>query len=211
MTLKLLRCLAAALTLLAGSHASLHAAGDAALYGPAAPPGSAFIRVFNTASDDINVRIGDETLAGVAPHAASEFVFVPAGTHTLDSGAAQRPALTLAADRYYTAVVGSDGAVRLLDNARYANKLKALVMVYNLTSAPALGLRTPDGATAVVADVAPHQSGTREVNPARAQLAVFDGGGKLADAPPMSFARGKAYSLFVVGDAAQPRLVWAVN
>jgi alginate O-acetyltransferase complex protein AlgF len=184
-------------------------AADGGLYGPAAPPGSAFIRVFNAGDGDLDARVGNESIAGVGAWQASEFVFLPAGTHPLSAGSASQ-SVDLAANRYYTAVVGADG-VRLVNDDNTGNKLKALLIVYNMTSSGALSLRTQDGKTVVVPDVAKGASGKREVNPAKVSLAVYNGDTKLADAPPVSLARGQAFSLFVVGDASAPRLVWAIN
>lgn len=199
----------AAWVLLVGTQASSRA-GEDALYGPTAPPDSAFIRVFNaTDQAEVDARIADAELTDIASWKVSEFAFVPAGTHKLIVGALSQP-LALQADHYYTAVANA-GTVRLLDNTRYVNRLKAMVILYNLTDASRLSLRTHDGRAPVIQNVAAYAFGTREVNPARAQLVVYDGEQKIADAPTMTFARGKAYSLFVAGGSGKPRLVWAIN
>jgi alginate O-acetyltransferase complex protein AlgF len=184
-------------------------AGDGGLYGPTAPPGSAFIRVFNASdADDLETRIGNETIADVGAWKASEFIFLPAGTHQVNGGGASK-SVSLSADRYYTAVIGG-GNVRLLDADNTGNKLKALVILYNLTG-DGVSLRTHDGKTVVIPDVASDASGKREVNPAKVQLAVYKGDQKIGDVPPVSFTRGQAFSLFVVGDAGAPRMAWAIN
>jgi alginate O-acetyltransferase complex protein AlgF len=184
-------------------------AGDGGLYGPTAPPGSAFIRVFNASdADDLETRIGNETVADVGAWKASDFIFLPAGTHQINGGGASK-SVSLSADRYYTAVIGG-GSVRLLDADNTGNKLKALVILYNLTG-DGVSLRTHDGKTVVIPDVASDASGKREVNPAKVQLAVYKGDQKIGDVPPVSFARGQAFSLFVVGDAGAPRMAWAIN
>lgn len=185
-------------------------AGDGGLYGPVAPPGSAFIRVFNaTDTDELTAKVGNESIADIRAWGASDFIFLPAGTHPLSAGPASA-SVTLAAGRYYTAVAGA-GGVKLLDNDNSGNRLKALLILYNLTGNSALSLRTQDGGTVVIPAVASAASGKREVNPSKVQLAVYDGDKKLADAPPVSLARGQAFSLFVVGDGATPRMAWAIN
>lgn len=187
-------------------------AGDGGLYGPVAPPGSAFIRVFNASdTDELTAKVGNESIADIRAWGASDFIFLPAGTHSLSAGNTN-DSVTLAAGRYYTAVAGS-GPVKLLDNDNSGNRLKALLILYNLTGKSALSLRTQDGGTIVIPDVASKTSGKREVNPSKVQLAVYDGDKKIADAPPVSLARGQAFSLFVVGDAsaATPRMAWAIN
>ena len=185
-------------------------AGDGGLYGPVAPPGSAFIRVFNASdTDELTAKVGNESIADIRAWGASDFIFLPAGTHPIAAGGASG-SVTLAAGRYYTAVAGADG-VKLLDNDNSGNRLKALLILYNLTGKSALSLRTQDGSTVVIPDVASTASGKREVNPSKVQLAVYDGDKKIADAPPVSLARGQAFSLFVVGDAGSPRMAWAIN
>lgn len=185
------------------------AAGDGGLYGPAAPPGSAFIRVFNASDADFDARVGNETLSDVGAWQASDFAFLPAGSHTLSAGAASQ-SVDLSAGRYYTAVVGKSG-VQLVNDDNSGNRLKALLILYNMAGTAPLSLRTQDGKTVVVPDVARGVSGKREVNPTKVQLAVYAGDTKLADAPPVALARGQAFSLFVVGEAAAPRLVWTIN
>jgi alginate O-acetyltransferase complex protein AlgF len=185
-------------------------AGDEGIYGPDAPPDSAFLRVFNATPQPLeDVRLGAEDIGEVHAYQASEFVFVAPGTHTLSAGPLTRP-VKLAADRYYTAVL-QDGRFALLDNERYHNRLKALVIVYNLVDAGALSLRTGDGRAAVVDAVAPNAFGTREVNAVRTTLALYEGNRRVAPVPPVTLERGRAFSLFVAGSKQQPVPVWVVN
>ena len=184
-------------------------ADDKALYGPAAPAGSAFIRVFNASgTSEVVAQVGIESLEEVDAWEASEFGFVPAGQHVLRVGGATRT-VTLAADRYYTAL--ADGSsIQLIENDQFRNRLKALVILYNLTDEE-LSLKTSDGSVKVIEPVAQDSFGQREVNPARVQLAVYNGAQKLASAPQVNLARGKAFSLFAVGSSDAPRLVWTSN
>ena len=184
-------------------------ADDKALYGPDAPPGSAFIRVFNASgTSEVVPQVGNDALDEVDAWEASEFGFVPAGQHAVRVGGASRT-VTLAADRYYTAV--ADGSsIHLIENEQFSNRLKALIILYNLTDEE-LSLKTSDGSVKVIEPVAQDSFGQREVNPARVQLAVYNGVQKLASAPQVNLARGKAFSLFAVGNSDAPRLVWASN
>ena len=183
--------------------------GDEGVYGPAAPPDAAFIRVFNaTAQGELQARIGDKVLDDIPAFGASDFVFLPAGKYTLAAGPASQ-AVTLKQGRYYTAAL--DGkAFRLIDNDRYGNRLKALVIVYNLVDGSTLSLKTADG-RAVVENVAAHSFGAREVNAVKVSLALFDGAKKVSDVRPMNLERGRAFSLFVAGSREQPVTSWAVN
>ncbi len=201
--------LSIAALLAAHAPAAARAAGDEGVYGPAAPRDAAFVRVFNaTAQPELEARIGDKVLSEIPAFGASEFVFLPAGSYTLTAGKASQP-VTLKRGKYYTAALEGDG-LRVIENDRYANRLKALVIVYNLVDGATLSLRTPDGRDVVEA-VRENGFGTREVNPVRVQLALFDGQKKVADVRPMSLERGRAFSLFVAGSREQPVASWVVN
>lgn len=184
-------------------------AGDEGVYGPAAPPDAAFVRVFNaTAQPELEARVGDRVLDEIPAFGASEFVFVPEGSHTLVAGKVNQK-VSLKRGVFYTAAI-EPGGVRLLENERYTNRLKALVIVYNLIDGTTLSLKTPDG-RGVVEDVKANAFGTREVNAVKVSLALFDGQKKVADVRPMNLERGRAFSLFVAGSRDQPVTSWAVN
>lgn len=185
-------------------------ADDAALYGPDAPPNSAFVRIVNaSANPDLDAQVGDKQIDGVAAWSVSEFEFLPAGAQQISAGSAQQSA-QLQADHFYTAVVDGD-RIHLFDNSAYANRLKALVILYNLTDKDELTLRTSDGGTTVVEPVKREDFGLRQVNAARARLAVFAGDARIAETPALAMVRGKAYSVFAIGPASAPRLVVAAN
>lgn len=185
-------------------------AGDEALYGPAAPPGSAFIRIFNGGAQSlIDARVGPEDLNEIPPYEASEFTFLPPGSYDLTAGALKHK-VTLQPDRFYTAAV-IDGKVQLIDNDKFNNRMKALVIVYNLTGDSALSLKTADGKTPVVENVPPSKSGQREVNAVRTQLALYKGAQRVAPVRQVAFERGRAFSLFVAGTPQAPMPVWVVN
>jgi len=186
------------------------AAGDEGLYGAAAPPGSAFVRVFNATPQPLDgIRVGSQSINEVGPQTASDFVFLPAGSQALSTATGNQTIL-LQAGRYYTVVREAQGFT-VLDNARHDNRLKALVLFYNLTDGKTLTLKTADGSAAVVDGVKPDSYGSREVNAIKATLAVYDGGTKVADARPLGLERGRAYSLFATGPASAPQLTWVIN
>ncbi len=207
--LRLLACAVAIITAMTAL-ATPAQADDAALYGPDAPPNSAFIRIVNASSSaDLEATVGDKQIDRVAAWSVSDFEFLPAGTQNIVAGSVSESA-ALQAGHYYTAVV--DGQkLRLLDNAAYDNRLKALVILYNLTDQDGLTLRTSDGATTVVEPVARDAFGMRQVNAARAKLAVFAGDAQVGETQAVSLARGKALSLFAVGPSTAPRLISATN
>jgi alginate O-acetyltransferase complex protein AlgF len=193
-------------SLLALSLVGLQAqAGEAALYGPAAPKGSAFVRLYNAGVQATTVKVGSASITSTAPQGGSAFSFLPAGSYTAEVGGKSLP-VTLAADQYYTLVNTPDTPRLVLDPAFY-NRQKALVRLHNLTD-QSLSLKTKDGATQVVEPVAPGKHGDREINPVKVSLALYDGEQRLSDVETTLLERGQVTALFVT--KAQGRLmpVW---
>lgn len=200
--MKPIRTLTLATVLLAGTTA------QAGLYPPAAPPGSPFLRVFNaTPQAKVSGQVGDKALPDTAALQASSYVFLAPGSTTLKLGGREQ-ALNLQPARCYTAALEAT-AIQVFEQDCFNSQLKSLVSLYNLVDGRALSLKTADGGTAVIDKVAGNAAGHREVNPLKASLAVYDGASKLGEAKPVALERGKAFSLFVTGDASAPTLVWA--
>lgn len=190
------------------AYASL--AAHAGLYPPAAPPDSAFVRVFNaSAQPRLNARIGDKAMPDAAPQYASAYVFLPPGSYPAKIGGSEQT-LNLASKRCYTAAA-SAAAIELFDQDCFNSQLKSLVSVYNLIDGSTLSVKVGANGPAVVDGVAAHAAAHREVNPVKAELAVFNGSTALAQAKPVTLERGKAYSLFVSGTLEAPVLTWVVN
>ena len=185
-------------------------AAFAGLYPPAAPPGSAFVRVFNaTTQPHLTGSIGDKQIRDVPAYGASSYLFLSPGSYPAQIGSAST-SLTLSGSHCYTAAL-TGGGIHLFDQPCFNSQIKALVALYNVEDGAKLSLRTADGKTSVIKGVASGHAGHRAVNAISATFAVFDGDKKLSDAKPVSLQRGKAFSLFVTGSPAQPNLVWVVN
>jgi alginate O-acetyltransferase complex protein AlgF len=190
--------------------AGIAVSAAAGLYPPAAPPGSAFVRVFNgTTQPKISAQIGDKNIGDTAALEASPYIFLAPGTYPAKIGSASSN-LPLQGSKCYTAALEQSG-VHLFEQDCFNSQLKALVSMFNLVDGTTLSLKTADGSQAVVENVAANASGHREVNPVKASLAVYNGSTKLADAKPVTLERGKTFSLFVTGSASQPVLIWSVN
>jgi len=181
-------------------------ADEAALYGPTAPKGSAFVRVYNAGSQEINANVGTAKLSEVGPLGSSDFGFLPGGDYTAQVGSQSLP-VKLAADHYYTIVAVPGGQPKLVEEPPFKNKQKALVRVQNLSDTK-VTLKTADGKTPVVPDVAPSARGDREINPVNVKLALFNGTQKISDLKPVSLARGEAVALYVTGSGNKLSPVW---
>jgi alginate O-acetyltransferase complex protein AlgF len=199
------------LKLLAGTFAVAALCGalpaNAQLYAKQAPPGSAFVHVFNaTASSGVSVQIGDAAQPRLLPYSATSYIFLPPGEHNVQVGA-RHQSFALEGDHYYTVCASAEG-LQLLEFHQPLTGLKAMLAFFNLMPGVTLTLKTADGATSVFEAVAPNTSVQRTVNPLTLSLALFRGSDKFADVPPLVLERGKSFSLFVVGSASAPVVVW---
>lgn len=185
---------------------SAFAGGDAALYGPTAPKGSTFVRVYNASSSEISATVGNTSLNEIGPLASSDFGFMPQGDYTAKVGSQSLP-VKLASDHYYTIVNNTSGAPQLVEEPPFKNKQKSLVRVQNLSD-KSLTLKTADGKTDVVKAVSAKGTGEREINPVKVSFALFDGDKKVADLKPVALERGEAAVLYVTGSGSSLSPVW---
>lgn len=193
-------------SLLALSLVGLHAqAGEAALYGPAAPKGSAFVRLYNAGMQATTVKVGSASITSTAPQAGSAFSFLPAGSYTAEVSGKSVP-VKLEADQYYT-LVNTPDAPQLVADPAFYNRQKALVRLHNLTDQP-LSLKTKDGATQVIEPVAPGTHGDREINPVKVNLALYQGDQRISDLETTLLERGQVTALFVTKSQGRLTPVW---
>lgn len=181
-------------------------ADEGGLYGPKAPKGSAFVRAYNAGSSELSVNVGNTALTDVPPQGSSDFKFLPAGNYSAQVGSGNL-SVKLEADRYYTLVSQAGKDPQLVEEPAFKNKQKALLRVQNLSDAK-LTLKTADGKTPVVEDVAPQGRGEREINPVKVGLALFDGERKVSDLKPVSLQRGEVVCLYITGSGGKLSPVW---
>ncbi|HWD30402.1 MAG: alginate O-acetyltransferase AlgF [Pseudomonas sp.] len=182
------------------------AGADAALYGPSAPKGSTFVRIYNAGNQAVSASVGNTQINDVAAQASSDFSFMPQGDYSAKLGSHSLP-VKLASDHYYTLVNNASGAPQLVEEPPFKNKQKSLVRVQNLSD-QALTLKTADGKTEVVKPVAAKARGEREINPVKVSLALYEGDKKVSDLKPVALERGEAAVLYVTGSGSNLSPVW---
>ncbi|SMB80546.1 alginate O-acetyltransferase AlgF [Deinococcus hopiensis] len=169
---------------------SLAAAEDNGLYDPAPPANSAFVRVINAPAG---------TLGGKAVTAdkgtASVYVVVPQGEFDAKVGAAAGK-LKVEAGKFYSVVPSGNRLVLLTDPAM-ESRAKALLVIYNLSKAASVDLKTADGKTTVVKGVKAGDSGNRAVNGVTVDLAAFAGDKALGTLKGVKLERGNTYAVVV--------------
>lgn len=181
-------------------------ADEAALYEPSAPPGSAFVRAFNADTINIDVTVGSLNLNDIGTHGSSEFRFLPAGSYNASTGT-KTLLVKLDRDQYYTLVQLPGGQLQLREEPPFAGKQKALLRLQNLSDSP-LTLKTADGKTDVITQVAVKASGEREINPLKVRLALFAGANKVSDLAPLVLERGELVCLYVTGSGSNLVSTW---
>lgn len=182
------------------------AGADAALYGPSAPKGSTFVRIYNASNQPVAASVGNTQISEVAAQASSDFSFMPQGDYSAKVGSQTVP-VKLAGDHYYTLVNHGSGQPQLVEEPPFKNKQKSLVRVQNLSD-QALTLKTADGKTEVVKPVAAKARGEREINPVKVSLALYKGDKKVSDLKPVALERGEAAVLYVTGSGSNLSPVW---
>ena len=181
-------------------------ADEAALYAPSAPAGSAFIRAFNADTQNLDIRLGNLSLNDIDTRTSSDFSYLPAGSYNASSGSQTLP-VKLASAQHYTLVQLPGGQLQLRDEPAFSNKQKALVRLQNLSDS-ALSLKTADGKTEVIPQVAGKASGEREINPLKVRLALYAGANKISDLEPLVLERGELVCLYVTGSGANLVSTW---
>ena len=166
----------------------------AGLYATAPPPDSAFVRVINATAAPLSATLGSK--AATAPKAGiSTYIVVPQGKVAARVGSASST-LAVAAGKFYSAVWNGK-AFKLMTDVSADDRAKAQLTVYNLSTRPALDLKTADGKLSVVSGVKPGESGNRAVNGITVDLAVFGGSKALATFKGAALERGNAYAIVV--------------
>lgn len=182
---------------------ALAGAQDEGLYAPAPPADAAFVRVLNAAEDngDVTASLGDTGFEALAYGAVSPYRVVLQGAAELRAGSVSAT-LELAAGRFYTVVLEDaalEDAATLLQDPTLENRAQTLLVLYNVSTQP-VNLKTADGMTAVIPDVAPGELGSVAVNPISVAFGAFAGSAALTAFDEVQLGRGAVYSTFVLQD-----------
>ena len=176
------------------------------LYGPQAPADAAYVRVLQAVPGEmLSADLGGEVLPELEFAQVSPYRVVSPGdvSYTLaESGNG-----TLAAGAFYT-FVNLPSETLVLEDTPLLDASRGLISLYNLTDLDALSLVTTDGAE-VVADVAPGELASLEVNEAEVGLAVVAGEDEVAQLEPLLLERGVAHGVFVLNAQEGPVAVYA--
>lgn len=173
---------------------SAFAAQDA-IYDAPPPPDAAFVRVLNAGgTDNADLGVGS-TPYSVPPLTLSSYAYVTQGDY--DATGAQLH-LSLAAQKYYTVIVGA-GAPTLLPDEGLTNPAKVGLYFYNTTNVPLTLSASVNGKQAAVFEnVGPGESKYREVKAFDVSFSLVADGKDVFDLPATTLQNQQGFSVAAV-------------
>ncbi len=193
-----------ALLILMAFPVSAHAGAniDEGLYDPAPPENSAFIRFAHTRQSESGSEpaiANGKTYDYLEFTEVSSYFVVPEGEVKISLNKADKN-FEAQAGNFYTVVLTGNNQLQLHQDETNNNRAKAQITVYNYSPDDKISLKTADGSVAIIEDLAKGEAASREINPVKVSLAVFNDNNKLSDLDAVSLERSQAYTVFVFPD-----------
>lgn len=182
------------------------AAQDGALYKPVFPPGSGMARVFNAGTPIAagQARFGDRPLGALGTGELSVYQAVVAGKRTVSCGR-KSYSVEIREAAFQTMVCGGGHEGLLVADPVPVHINKTFIILYNLRPSAPARLVAAGGKLTVIDGVEPRKAGSREINPVRVELSVFEGANPVFKLGEVPLAPEKVYSLFVVEEGGETR------
>ncbi|WP_034345584.1 alginate O-acetyltransferase AlgF [Deinococcus misasensis] len=177
-----------------------------ALYDPAPPANSAYVRAFNLDASSTELTVEKKNYGKLNTLSASAYLIIPDGKQNVLVNKASQ-SLSFSAGKYYTLLL-QGGKVQVMEDESNTNRAKALITLYNLTDSKNVGLKTADGKATVFKDVEIGKSKSQAVNGIKVALSVVNGSDILQAFKETQLERGAAYSVFVTGSKGTYKAVW---
>ena len=177
------------------------------VYGPEVPGSSAFVRVVNAlpAVPSLALELGATEFAPLPFAGVSPYRPVTPDIYQVEAGGSAAEIIPKSGT-YYTVVCGPKG-ITVLEDPAHVDPARAQVFLYNMSSLPALDLKTADGKTAVISGVRPGASGVKVVNAVSVSLAVWNGATRVGAVGDLGLARGSSFSVFVLTSGSALRVI----
>lgn len=179
-------------------------AQQARLYDPMPPANSAYVRVLAATGSDYSVWAEQKERASKVPSGTpSPYMVMPPGSQQVEvrsGGQSITVALNIQASRSFTVLVPemkADKAVVVSDKSN-SNRLKATLMAYNLSTAPA-DLSTADGQTSIFKNLAPTAGNGLVVNPVTLDYKATGSDGAVLGNGRIDLTPGSAYTVVLMG------------
>lgn len=182
------------------------AAPAGALYKPVFPPGAGMARVFNAGSVIAagQARFGDRPLGAIGAGELSVYQAVVAGKRAVSCGR-KSYTVELREATFHTLVCGGSHEGLVVVDPVPVHINKTFIILYNLRAGAPASLVAAGGKLKVIDSIAPQKTGSREINPVRVELSIFEGATLVFRLGEVPLAPEKVYSLFVVEEGGEPR------
>ncbi len=176
---------------------------NADLYDPVAPENSAFVRVFNLSSGNVEAQLTSKLNSQRIPSGQfGGYRFVQPGSHSIRIGEQVFP-LDLNVNDVKTLVYYGDRGL-LLDDGLTNEPRKAQVLFYNF-GANAAALTTANGRHVVVDSLPKDAVGNRLINEVKIALSAFANEQLVADFPEQLLRKGRSYTYALIPVAGELR------
>ena len=185
------------------------AAAAQTLYGAGAPPGAAYVRVFQAtdAEGAGPLKLGSARFEAPGRGSVTPYRPVSPDVYLVRSGGHSAEIIPRA-ERYYTVAFTGEG-IRVIEDPAHTDPARAQLVLYNLSSLDQVDLRTADGKTLLIVPLAPGSVGRVTVNAVPVRLAVFALGAMLHLVRDPGLSRGSSYSTFVFEENGRAEVLWA--
>lgn len=195
--LRLIRAGAAASVVL--FFVSFPAAAQESVYGPAAPPGSGFVRVFLAASpaETVTVDVGTVAFGPVSGGTVTAYRPVDEGLYLLRLPGRETE-LFARAGTYQTVLVTAREIVVIRDTP-HEDPAKTQLALYNVSTQADVALVTADAGQTVIPALAPLSGSAIAVNAVTVRFAVTvgnDDASHTVEVAPFTLRRGASFSIF---------------
>jgi len=179
-----------------GACKDTHADSDAGLYDPVAPAGSSFVRFLNAKDQSLSPSFKKKKYSDVSPLAVSPYYVFKKGDTIFKLNNQEPLNAQLEEGAFYT--ITSDSLV--IKDQPNANRAKATIVFYNLSTASDLSLKAKEGKINIFEEVASQSMEARDMNAVKIDLGVYSGDEMLKQLTPQIIERGNHYSVVYTGD-----------
>ena len=167
-------------------------------YPGAPPPNAAFVRFFNVninKNSTLSTSIRGKAYYSALPGQVGAYFAVSDGEAKITLGTAKVTETLRAGVSYSVGLLKRE--ILVLEEPAYDSRLKAQIVLVNLSKADGISLKTANGTTGVIASVASGELGARAVNAIKIGFAVYSGDKKIADLSERTLERGAGYAVLV--------------
>lgn len=172
---------------------------DSGLYDPLPPEGAAFVRFINASGmkGSDQSQMNGKGYMYIKHHEASPYFVAEEGT--LAAGFdGKNTTFEVKSGGFYSVVV-TPKDLKVIEDQGNDNRAKAQIAFYNLTDKAGLSLKTRDGKVAIADAVDAYGMKSRQINPVKVELAIYDGETKVMDVEPLSMDRSMSYNALYTG------------